>query len=147
MAGKIAQSRQMNDKMSFTKMSKNVLNAPYKDQYVNVYQKGALIAMCVDILIRENSNGKKGILNLMQDLATEYGTKKAFKDEELFGKITELTFQPDPTIFKDTIVFDLKTIIDRLRQQAYLVKKLRVTVIDAREVTKKFDPTSVGLVS
>ena len=63
MAGKIAQSRQMNDTMSFTKMSKNVLNAPYKDQYVNVYQKGALIAMCIDILIRENSNGKKGILN------------------------------------------------------------------------------------
>ena len=92
MAGKIAQSRQMNDKMSFTKMSKNVLNAPYKDQYINVYQKGALIAMCVDILIRENSNGKKGILNLMQDLATEYGTKKAFKDEELFSKITTLTY-------------------------------------------------------
>ena len=41
MAGKIAQSRQMNDNMSFTKMSKNVLNPPYKDQYLNVYQKGA----------------------------------------------------------------------------------------------------------
>ena len=92
MAGKIAQSRQMNDNMSFTKMSKNVLNAPYKDQYLNVYQKGALIAMCIDIQIRESSNGKKGILNLMQDLSNEYGTKKAFKDEELFGKITELTY-------------------------------------------------------
>jgi len=92
MAGKIAQSRQMNDNMSFTKMSKNVLNAPYKDQYLNVYQKGALIAMCVDILIRENSNGKKGILNLMQELSKEYGTSKAFKDEELFDKITALTY-------------------------------------------------------
>ena len=92
MAGKIAQSRQMNDNMSFTKMSKNVLNAPYKDQYLNVYQKGALIAMCVDIIIRENSNGKKGILNLMQELSKEYGTSKAFKDEELFGKITALTY-------------------------------------------------------
>lgn len=92
MAGKIAQSRQMNDNMSFTKMSKNVLNPPYKDQYLNVYQKGALIAMCIDILIRENSNGQKGILNLMQELAKEYGTKKAFKDEELFGKITALTY-------------------------------------------------------
>jgi predicted metalloprotease with PDZ domain len=92
MAGKIAQSRQMNNNMSFTKMSKNVLNAPYKDQYLNVYQKGALIAMCIDIQIRESSNGKKGILNLMQDLSNEYGTKKAFKDEELFGKITELTY-------------------------------------------------------
>ena len=95
MAGKIAQSRQMNDNMSFTKMSKNVLNAPYKDQYLNVYQKGALIAMCVDIIIRENSNGKKGILNLMQELSKEYGTSKAFKDEELFDKITALTY---PTV-------------------------------------------------
>ena len=103
MAGKIAQSRQMNDNMSFTKMSKNVLNAPYKDQYLNVYQKGALIAMCIDIQIRESSNGKKGILNLMQDLANEYGTKKAFKDEELFGKITELTY-PEVGAFLDKYV-------------------------------------------
>jgi predicted metalloprotease with PDZ domain len=92
MSQKIAQASQMNDKMSFTKMSKNVLTAPYKDQYVNVYQKGALIAMCMDIIIRENSNGQKGILTLMQDLSNEYGSKRAFKDEELFAKITELTY-------------------------------------------------------
>ena len=65
MSQKIAQASQMNDKMSFTKMSKNVLNAPYKDQYINVYQKGALIAMCMDIIIREESKGQKGILTLM----------------------------------------------------------------------------------
>ncbi len=92
MAEKISQAKSMNDKMSFTKMSKNVLKEPYKDQYINVYQKGALIAMCVDIIIREESKGKKGILNLMQDLSNEYGTKKPFKDEELFGKITQLTY-------------------------------------------------------
>lgn len=92
MADKIAQAANMNDNMSFTKMSKNVLKDPYKDQYINVYQKGALIAMCLDIEIREKSNGKKGILQLMQDLSNEYGTKKAFKDEELFDKITELTY-------------------------------------------------------
>ncbi len=56
---------------------------------------------------------------------------------------TIITFEPDASIFKDTIDFDWKTVIDRLRQQAYLVKRLRVTVIDAREVTEKFDPTSV----
>ena len=92
MSEKIQQSKRMNDKMSFTKMSKNVLKEPYKDQYINVYQKGALIAMCIDILIRENSNGEKGILSLMQDLSKEFGTKKAFKDEELFGTITKFTY-------------------------------------------------------
>lgn len=92
MAAKIKQAATMNDKMSFTKMSKNVLKEPYKDQYINVYQKGALIAMCLDIEIREKSNGQKGILQLMQDLSNAYGTKKAFKDDELFAKITELTY-------------------------------------------------------
>ncbi len=49
---------------------------------------------------------------------------------------TVITFKPDATIFKEGIKFDWKTVIDRLRQQAYLVKKLRVTVIDAREAGK-----------
>lgn len=48
---------------------------------------------------------------------------------------TVITFEPDASIFKDTVDFDLKTIIDRLRQQAYLVKRLRVTVIDARALS------------
>lgn len=59
---------------------------------------------------------------------------------------TIITFEPDPTIFKDTTVFDWKTIIDRLRQQAYLVKKLRVVIIDAREMGNLpagGDPTSI----
>lgn len=56
---------------------------------------------------------------------------------------TIITFQPDPTIFKEGIAFDHKTIVDHVRQQAYLVKKLRVTVIDAREVKEKMDPTSI----
>lgn len=56
---------------------------------------------------------------------------------------TIITFEPDATIFKDTTDFDWKTVIDRLRQQAYLVKKLHVTVIDAREVTEKFDADKV----
>ncbi len=54
---------------------------------------------------------------------------------------TIITFKPDATIFKEGITFDAKTIIDRLRQQAYLVKKLRVTVIDARDVEGKIDST------
>lgn len=55
---------------------------------------------------------------------------------------TIITFEPDATIFKDTTVFDWKTIVDRLRQQAYLVKKLRVEIIDARTTAENVDPTS-----
>jgi predicted metalloprotease with PDZ domain len=92
MAGKIEEANNMNDKMSFTKMSKNVLQQPYKDQYLNVYQKGALIAMCIDIQMRELSNGQRGILSLMQDLSNEFGSNKPFNDEDLFGTITRITY-------------------------------------------------------
>ena len=92
MSEKIANASTMNDMLPFTKMSSNVLVKPYKDQYLNVYQKGALIAMCLDIEIREKSNGKRGILDLMKQLSKEYGTQKAFNDEELFAKITTLTY-------------------------------------------------------
>lgn len=91
-ADKIEQAKSLNDTMSFTVMSKNVLEQPYKDQYLNVYQKGALIGMCIDIIIREKSNGERGILDLMHKLASEYGVEKPFNDDELFAKITQLTY-------------------------------------------------------
>lgn len=91
-AEKIKQSRQFDDTMNFTNMSKNILKEPYKDAYYNVYLKGALIAMCIDIQMRELSNGQKGILELMQALSKEYGSNKPFNDEDLFAKITALSY-------------------------------------------------------
>ncbi|HUC88574.1 MAG TPA: DNA topoisomerase subunit B [Candidatus Paceibacterota bacterium] len=45
---------------------------------------------------------------------------------------TIISFEPDQEIFKQ-IRFDWNTIINHLRQQAYLVKGLRIDIIDARE--------------
>ncbi len=45
---------------------------------------------------------------------------------------TKITFYPDPTIFKETIEFDYKWVVDYLRHQAYLTKGIFVTVKDDR---------------
>ena len=103
MAEKIAHANAMNDTMPFTTMSANVLVEPYKTQYLNVYEKGALIGMCLDIIIREKSNGERGILDLMQKLSNEYGPSKPFNDNELFAKITSLTY-PEVGTFLETYV-------------------------------------------
>lgn len=103
LADKITHAAAMNDTMSFTTMSANVLKQPYKDQYLNVYEKGALIGMCIDIIIREKSNGERGILDLMQKLSAEYGVSKPFDDAELFAKITSLTY-PEVGAFLETHV-------------------------------------------
>ena len=56
---------------------------------------------------------------------------------KLHGTIVE--FKPDAEIFKEGIEWNWEKIVAHLRQQAYLVKGVRITVIDARTTTHKND--------
>jgi DNA gyrase subunit B len=55
---------------------------------------------------------------------------------KVVGKSTEngtaITFYPDPTIFKETVEFDYKWVVNYLRHQAYLTKGIYVSVRDER---------------
>ncbi|MTI38760.1 peptidase M61 [Fulvivirga lutimaris] len=99
---KMSIASQFLDTVAFTDISKYTLDK-YSNQYYNVYQKGALIGMSLDILLRDLSQGEYGVQNLMADLAKEYGKDQAFTDDELFGKITELTY-PEIGEFLNTYV-------------------------------------------
>src|ERR1700757_152727 len=105
MQGKMSESqgKPYNDTLPFTFMSTHVLEAKYHDQYNNVYAKGALINMCLDILLRYNSNGAYGTQNLMADLSKLYGKDKSFKDDDLFNDIEKLT-SPEARKFLDMYV-------------------------------------------
>ena len=92
-----------NDTMSFTYMSKHVLEEKIHTQYANVYEKGAVIGMCLDILLRYYSDGNYGTQNLMKDLATKYGKNKSFNDEDLFNDIEKFTY-PEIGVFLRTHV-------------------------------------------
>ena len=104
---KIESSKRYNDAMSFTIMSENILKDPYKDQYINVYQKGALIGMCVDILMREGSNGNRGILSLMKELSNKYGKNKPFEDDKLIEEITAMTYPSVGEFLNTHVVGDI----------------------------------------
>lgn len=62
--------------------------------------------------------------------ATKMPLKKVGKTDRPTG--TSITFYPDPTIFKETIEFDYKWIVDYLRHQAYLTKGVYTAVRDER---------------
>jgi DNA gyrase subunit B len=72
----------------------------------------------VEKYVQEYSQGKK------KAAVKKVGTSK------LQGTI--ITFKPDVEIFKE-VKFNHETIVNHLRQQAYLVKGLRIDIIDARE--------------
>ena len=45
---------------------------------------------------------------------------------------TSITFYPDPEIFKETVEFDYKWVVNYLRHQSYLTKGVRTSVLDER---------------
>jgi DNA gyrase subunit B len=66
----------------------------------------------------------------------KYSEGKIVTDIEVIGDAkdtgTKITFTPDETIF-ETTKFEFKTIVNRLRQQAYLTKGVTITVTDERD--------------
>jgi predicted metalloprotease with PDZ domain len=88
---KMLTSDQFKNDVPFTDISKFTLDK-YHDQYYNVYQKGALIGLCLDIKLRKLSGGKSGLRDLLLQLSEKYGKTKAFKDDELFDEITRMTY-------------------------------------------------------
>jgi DNA gyrase subunit B len=52
---------------------------------------------------------------------------------------TIITFEPDIEIFKEGVKFNYDTIVNHVRQQAYLVKGLKILIIDARGYEGKKD--------
>ena len=91
---KITNSKNYDDTMPFTVMSKNVLKEPYKDQYRNVYEKGALLAMCLDIELRKLSNGEMGYRDMIRKLSQRFGENKPFKDDKLIDELVTVTGYP-----------------------------------------------------
>lgn len=73
----------------------------------------------------------------------EYKIGKPLAKTKQIGKTksrgTVVKFKPDATIFTDGINWNWDKIVAHLRQQAYLVKGVRITVIDARTAEKVDD--------
>ena len=103
MGQKIHHSKsEYNDHLAFTELSEGCLD-DHASEYANVYQKGALIAMCMDIELLRLSEGKYGIVDLMAELSSKYGSKKPFKDKKLFKSIEKMTY-PEIGDFLNTYV-------------------------------------------
>ncbi|WP_339838616.1 peptidase M61 [uncultured Maribacter sp.] len=104
MLEKMNNAKYYDDNMSFTLMSENILEEPYEENYANVYEKGALINMCLDILLREKSNGEKGMLWLMKELSKKYGANVPFEDKALLDEIVSMTYPEVDSFFKQHVV-------------------------------------------
>ena len=63
-----------------------------KDQYGNIYMKGALTAMFLDMRLLELSKGKTGLREVIQKLSKKYGAHKAFPENGFFDEFVKMTY-------------------------------------------------------
>ena len=87
----------------FTEMSQRILEPDYEPLYTNVYFKGALIGMCLDLLLIKLSEGTYDLQSLMRELAKRYGPNKSFEDDQLFEEITSITYPEVADFFEQYV--------------------------------------------
>lgn len=83
--------------LSFTEMSKNILKEPYKEWYENVYEKGAILGLLLDIRIHELTNSKHNLREVVLQMASEYGSEP-FNDETFIDDFVSRV-HPDLSLF------------------------------------------------
>lgn len=84
--------------VSFTEMSANVLEKKNQKIYTQVYQRGAVLGMLLDIEIIRLTNGEKRLIDVMLELVEEYGQKRAMDEETLIDAFVDKV-HPDLKLF------------------------------------------------
>ncbi len=99
-----SQMMSKNTPFSLTEFSRNVLSPENQELYPIIYEKGAVLAFCLDQRIREVSGTKLDLLGMIRKLSENYGPDKPFKDDELFDEITRLVGDDIRPFINDYII-------------------------------------------
>ncbi|MBM2818140.1 MAG: gyrB, partial [Parcubacteria group bacterium] len=101
---------------------------------------GASVVNALSIYTKVTVHRDGGIYYQEYSQGKKKASVKKIGNSKLNGTI--VVFEPDIEIFKE-VAFDWDRVVSHMRQQAYLVKGLKITCIDAREAKEKFDESDV----
>lgn len=92
---------------------------------------GASVVNALSTFARAEVHQEGGAHMQEYSIGKKKGAVKKVGSSKLHG--TVISFSPDESIFTGGIEFDFDKVVAHLREQAYLVKGLRITIIDARQ--------------
>jgi predicted metalloprotease with PDZ domain len=106
MINKILRDRNVYDPtFSLTEISQQSYEAQGQEQYGNVYSRGALVGMLLDIRLLQLSNGQKGLRDVILDLIQAYGPDAPFDENLFFSTLADMTY-PEVADFIDMYIID-----------------------------------------
>jgi len=124
------------EKISALELVMTTLHAGGKFDHSSYKVSGGLHGVGVSVV---NALSKKASAEIKRNgkiykQSYQYGEK--IGELEVIGESnitgTRITFTPDPEIFTETTIFDYETIINRLRELAYLNKEIHIHIKDER---------------
>src|SRR5690606_1968788 len=77
--------------MSLQRLARLAFTEEGRTQYGNIYNRGALVPMLMDILLLEKSGGKRGLREVILELSKKYGSENPFSEEEFFDEFVAMT--------------------------------------------------------
>jgi predicted metalloprotease with PDZ domain len=90
--------------VSLIEMSKDLNKKINRDAFMNVFDKGAVLALLMDVRLTELSKGKMALKDVLLKLSQKYGSNKSFKDDSLFEEIIKMTYPEMRSFFNDYLV-------------------------------------------
>jgi predicted metalloprotease with PDZ domain len=87
----IANDRYTQD-YSLLELSKKSFSVAGQQEYANIYNRGAIVAGLLDIRLLELSGGKRGLREVINELAEKYGPEKPFEEKKFFEIFTAFTY-------------------------------------------------------
>ena len=100
---------------------------------------GASVVNALSIFMRAEIH-KDGVIYVQEySKGKRKSPVKKIGSTKLSGSI--ITFEPDAEIFKEGTDFDFNRVVQHMRQQAYLVKGLKISIIDLRNSKNKVKDT------
>ena len=85
-------TRYYDSSYSLSKLSMTSFTKKGQRQYGNIYMRGALVAGLLDIRLLELSKGKRGLREVVLELASKYGKKRAFSEKTFFNDFVKVTY-------------------------------------------------------
>ncbi len=96
---------------------------------------GSSVVNALSTFLRAEVHRDGGVHMQEYAIGKKKGPVKKVGSSKLHG--TAISFTPDESIFTTTTEFDFDKVVSHLREQAYLVKGLRITIIDGRKSAVK----------
>jgi len=71
-----------------------VLDKPYKDAFMHVYDRGAVMAWLIDAQIRGAHQGQRSLIDIIMALHRQYGPDRPFEEAGFFDAFCEVAETP-----------------------------------------------------